>query len=243
MAIEAALSKWAAAWDQRRTMMRRRNLAADTQIEAVTPCLETMIWTGGRAGIRPEVLRDFADAHVDDPLYRPIRLAAVAALAAGKSTEVGLAVLETRATGNDAETRTLAVEALTRQQPKRAGAMAEKLLADRVNFNRLAARGVAVDAVLRSAAGQIHYQGVVLPHLIRRNDFDGLAAVAGNAKLPETTRLGAIEGLAMLADERSEKTLVELGQNEKAPEDLRKAAWKGLKRSRRARKQGQRDST
>ncbi|HVK11899.1 MAG TPA: hypothetical protein VM597_24210, partial [Gemmataceae bacterium] len=45
----------------------------------------------------------------------------------------------------------------------------------------------------------------------------------------------AVEGLAALAEERAEAKLLSIGRGEKEPEDVRKAAWKGLKRSRRAR--------
>jgi ParB family chromosome partitioning protein len=76
---------------------------------------------------------------------------------------------------------------------------------------------------------------VALPHLVKRKDLDGLLAVAVNKKLPEATRLGAVEGLAALGDERAEAKLVEIGKTEAEPEDVRKAAWRGVKRSRRLR--------
>jgi ParB family chromosome partitioning protein len=92
-----------------------------------------------------------------------------------------------------------------------------------------------VTATLRGAAVQVHYQGVAVPHLAARNDVAGLAAVAGNRGFPEEARLGAIEGLAAAASEAAEAELVRIGQAEGEPEELRKAAWRGLRRSRRAR--------
>jgi ParB family chromosome partitioning protein len=59
--------------------------------------------------------------------------------------------------------------------------------------------------------------------------------------LPEVTRLGAIEALAAIASEPAEAELRRIGGTAGAEKDeeLRKAAWRGLRRSRRAReKQG-----
>ena len=115
--------------------------------------------------------------------------------------------------------------------------MAPALLSDRVSFDRLArGDGAKVEETARSAAGQVHYQGVALPHLIMRGDVAALAAVAEDRKLPDATRLGAIEGLARLAREDAEARLVQIGKAEKEDEELRKAAWRGLRRSKRARK-------
>jgi ParB family chromosome partitioning protein len=96
---------------------------------------------------------------------------------------------------------------------------------------------VDVSGTLRTAASQVQYQGVALPHLVAAGDIEGLAVVVHNAKLPEATRLGAIEGLALMAQETAEAKLLEVGRDEKEDEDLRKAAWRGLRRSKRARQQ------
>jgi ParB family chromosome partitioning protein len=77
---------------------------------------------------------------------------------------------------------------------------------------------------------------VALPHLVARGDVEGLYSVAENRRLPEATRLGAIEGLAKVASEPAEGRLVLLGQVQGEEEELRKAAWRALRRSRRARK-------
>jgi ParB family chromosome partitioning protein len=197
--------------------------------------VRSLLWAAGRLGVGLDLLLAEAAA-ADDPFTRPLRLDAITALAAGKITEPVAAALEAAAIGNDPQIRTLAVETLARNNGQRASKLAERLLSDRVSFNRLtAAEGVDVAGTLRTAAGQVHYQGVVLPHLIAQGDVEGLSAVAENRKLPEATRLGAIEGLALLAREAAEARLVTIGQAEKEDEELRKAAWRGLRRSKRAR--------
>jgi ParB family chromosome partitioning protein len=195
------------------------------------------VWAAGRLGAAQAVIQTAATARPDDPQYRPIRLEAVTALATGKLSDAAVKVLEAVAAGNDPEARALAADALGREKPERAAKLAEGLLSDRVSFNRLTRSGkVKVEATLRGAAGQLHYQGVVLPHLIADADVNDLAAVAEDRKLPEATRLGAVEALAKMAREAAEARLVQIGKEEKDNEELRKAAWRGLRRSKRARK-------
>jgi ParB family chromosome partitioning protein len=83
---------------------------------------------------------------------------------------------------------------------------------------------------------QVHSQGIVVPLMSVRGDVAGLAAVAANRGFSEETRLGAVEGLAAAATEGAEAELVRIGQALDQPEELRKAAWRGLRRSKRARK-------
>ena len=132
--------------------------------------------------------------------------------------------------------RALASDLLGRSNPKRAKEMATRLLSDRASFNRMIANdGVDAQESLRSAATKINYQGVALTHLIAEADLDGLTTVMRDGKLPEETRLGAIEALARMADEQAEEKLVEMGKAESEDVELRKAAWRGLRRSKRAR--------
>jgi len=60
--------------------------------------------------------------------------------------------------------------------------------------------------------------------------------VAKDRKAPEPARLGAIEGLGVMADEAAERVLVEVGTAKDDDKDVRKAAWRALRRSKRARK-------
>lgn len=235
-ALPASVAKWSEAWVRRRAEMLRANRTSDEDLDKLTRTLETLLWTAGKAGAKADFFASLIEARPDDPLYRPVRLAALHALTAGPVPDSAVPLLERLAVGSDASARVTAAEALARTNAAKAAGVAEKALSDRTEFNRLAARpDVPVGDVLRKAAGDQHYQGVALPHLIARKDFDTLAAVATNAKLPEATRLGAVEGLAALAEERAEAKLLEIGQREKEPEDVRKAAWRGLRRSRRAR--------
>jgi ParB family chromosome partitioning protein len=235
--VQLALTKWTAAWDQRRRHTLRVNAEEDDELDRITRCLEMLLWAAGRLGVDAGPLLKAVQAQPDDIAYRPVRYAAALALTERPLTAESVAALEQLAVGNDPPVRALAAEALARRKPERAAAVADRLLADRVSFDRLAAQpAVALDPTLHKAAAQLHYQGVALPHLIRRRDLAGLAAVVDDRKLPEATRLGALEGLAALGDEKAEAKLVAVGTAKDEPKDLRKAAWRGLRRSRRLRK-------
>src|SRR5262249_13809941 len=112
------------------------------------------------------------------------------------------------------EIRAAAAQAIARRDPKRVASLADRLLSDSVGFHRLTLDGVShVEDTLRTAARQIHYQGVVLSGLIDLGDVATLAAVAEDRALPEAARLGAVEGLAAIARESAEEILRRIGMN------------------------------
>ena len=243
-ALRDALRKWRATWDERRRLERRRGGSAwgedDELAETLTPVLEALLWAAGRLGAAQDELVAAASANPDDRDYRTVRRAAVAALADGaKPDGATLDALESAAaSADDPQTRALAADALARHDPKRAAQLAGRIMPDRVALGRVAGNLRESDAVgksLRSAVLQQHYQGVALPHLVGRGDVEGLSAAAQDPKLPRETRLGAIEGLGKLAAEPAEAYLRAVGATDKEDEELRKAAWRALRRSKRAR--------
>jgi ParB family chromosome partitioning protein len=235
-----ALQQWRKVWEERRQKMIQTNEEDDRLISRITPCLQSLLWAAGRWGVAQDALLSAATTRTDDAYYRPIRLEAVSALVSRSITKPMLAALEAIATGNDPEIRVLAAEAIGRHNAQRAAQLAERLLSDRTSFNRLTTqKDVNVVGTLRSAAGQVHYQGVALPHLIARGDTETLNAVVENRKLPEATRLGAIEGLGKLANEVAEAKLRLIGGSQGEEEEIRKAAWRALRRSKRARQRAQ----
>jgi ParB family chromosome partitioning protein len=236
-ALAEALTSWRGRWQERRDRLARLNVADDGSLQAATECLEGLAWAAGRLGVAQEALVELAAAPIDDARFRPVRQAAVEALAGAPAAKNVLAALEKLAVEGDPEVRAVAAEAVARHSAARAAALAAQVIADRVSYGRLVrGAGEGATAPLRSAAAQVHYQGVALPHLIARGDVAGLSAVAGNGSLPDATRLGAVEGLALLARPDAEAELVKIGQDTAADEELRKAAWRGLRRSKRLRK-------
>ncbi|MBL8798710.1 MAG: HEAT repeat domain-containing protein [Planctomycetia bacterium] len=233
-ALDKVLERWQQTWQERRAEMSRRGDGLDLVAET-TACLEKLLWAAGRLGVATKALVTAAAARPDDPLYRPLRLAALTALAEGKVSNETVVVLETAALGNDPEIRALAVDALARGQAQRAATLSEKLLADSVSFRRLTTeKAIDLAGTLDRAASDLHCQGVVLPSLIAHGNVAALAAVLENGKLPDAVRLGALEGLGRLRHEGAEAKLAAFAQAE-AREELKKAAWRALRRSQRAR--------
>ena len=217
---------------QRASQLRQR-------LEDVGYGLRWLLWCCGRLGVGGDELVAAATIGRSAPEGRELRRTALTALAEGVGGDEGLAALEASAVGPDAGLRTLASAGLAQLDRARAGALSEQMLDDRASLDRLLAGDQSDQALgaLRSAATSVHRQGVALPHLIGRGDVEGLAAAAGDRKLPEAARLGAIEGLSAL---RAEEPILAVARDEEEEEGLRKAAWRALRRARRAaRKQGE----
>jgi ParB family chromosome partitioning protein len=239
-AVAVALARWWGEWDQGRQEETRRGAAAGKVVGPFRDPLQSLLWAAGRLGVAPDTLVAVATTRADMSYDRPLRRAAVAALAGGKPSHSILSILEGLAAGDDPEIRATAAAAVGREDAARAAELACRLLSDRVAFNRAAdGAGEGLTDVLRGAAGQIHYQGVAVPHLAGRRAVGDLAAVANNNSLTEGTRLGAIEGLAAAASEAAESELQRLAGALDNPEELRKAAGRGLRRSRRARQRAE----
>jgi ParB family chromosome partitioning protein len=235
-AVATALQRWWAEWDKSRQEEARRGLHDGTMAGKFSGPLQSLVWAAGRLGVAADTLLTIATTRSGVPFDRPLRREAIAALASVKLTKSLLAELHQLATGDDPEIRTLAAETVVRSNPVLMAEIAGRVLSDRVTFNRLAARDAqGVADTLRGALAQVHSQGIAVPHLVRSGDVKGLQAVAANPGFNEETRLGAVEGLAAVASEPAEKELLRIAQAQDQPEELRKAAWRGLRRSKRAR--------
>jgi ParB family chromosome partitioning protein len=235
-AVAAALQRWWGEWDKGRQEEARRGAEPGKLAGHLLEPLRSLVWAAGRLGIASDTLIAVATTRADVPFDRPLRREAVAALAAAKPNKSIVTALEGLATAGDPEIRATAAQAVARDDPARAADVAGRVLSDRVAFNRVAGQGGAGLAdTLHKAAGQVHYQGIAVPHLAAHRDVTALAAVANDRKLSEETRLGAVEGLAAAVSEAAEAELERVGRSLENPEELRKAAWRGLRRSKRAR--------
>jgi ParB family chromosome partitioning protein len=238
--LEAGLERWLRAWDARREAASPsyEGEADDELNDELTPVVRAFLWAAGRIGAAEGAIIAAATKAGDDAAYRSVRREAVSALDQPKLSPAAQTALESVATGDDAGARALATDILARRAGARAARLADRLLGDRVSFDRLA-RDLPdekpVRDALRGAAASTHYQGVAVTPLVARGDAEALANVAADAKIAETTRIGAVEALGKLATADGEKRLVIVGKSDAAPVELRKAAWRALRRSKRAR--------
>ncbi|MBH1969803.1 hypothetical protein FK216_01165 [Moraxellaceae bacterium AER2_44_116] len=88
---------------------------------------------------------------------------------------------------------------------------------------------------LSAAASHGRSQAQALPALIAQHDIDTLAYLANQRQGDEWVRMGAIEGLGKMGLERAERHLQLLSQPQEDDEDIRKAAFRALRRSQRLR--------
>lgn len=230
-----ALGRWWGTWQERRAAVDR-NPVAEESLTKATAAVESLLWAAGRVGGADDALAAVAQSRPDDPRAKPIRLEAARCLVTGTPSAATLGVLHTLAVGADADVRVLAADLLARSDPKRAAKLAVEVLSDRPAFNRLAGAKAVPAKDVAAAAGQVHYQPVVLPVLVGARDVPPLAAVAKDRKAAEAARLGAVEGLGAMADPAAEAVLVEVGTAADDDKDVRKAAWRALRRSKRARR-------
>lgn|GEM_PF-1062589 len=262
-AVGDALNKWWDVWQQRRAKVtslptepedddddyyddddddyggsNTRTVSPDQALLKAGEVVESLLFTAGRAGVPAEALAGVAKARPDDPLARGIRLEAVRCLALGKLTPAVLDTLDALARGPDADVRVLATELLARFDAKRAAKLIDSALSDRPGFNRLAVAGAVSASDVASAASNVHYQPVALPVFVAEKDVKALAGVARDKKAAEAARFGAVEGLGVMATEAAEAVLVEIGTSKDDDKELKKAAWRALRRSKRARKRG-----
>ncbi|WP_372365070.1 HEAT repeat domain-containing protein [Candidatus Uabimicrobium sp. HlEnr_7] len=83
---------------------------------------------------------------------------------------------------------------------------------------------------------EVHYQGILLPLFVQHGEVKILLDVAKNTDNSEQARLGAIEGLAVIADDKAQKALEKIAKVKKQDKEVCKAAWRALRRAKRRQK-------
>ena len=227
-ALVAATDASLAAWQTEHTAGRH------SVVEAINERLRQQIWACNRLATGDKTIIAAATLDGASSIGRPVRTAAIEALADGRGGKDAIALLRTVATGPDAALRALAASALADRAPKVAEELLPETLSDRATLDRLV-RGVPdakAQPVLRGAAIQAHAQGIALPHLIARGDADGLAAVATDTAQDFGVRAGAIEALARIASASAQDTIAQVGKSAD-DEELQKTAWRALRRAKR----------
>ncbi len=199
-----------------------------------------LIWGCAQVGVGDALLIQASSAGGDDRRGQAIRRAGVIGLAGGEGelSEAARENLKALACGGDAELRALAAAALSGRDRSSASALVGELLDDGVSVARLLDGGVgeAAKASLIEAAGDTHRQGVALPYLVSIGDVLGLGARLRDTGLSEGIRLGIIEALARIATPDALDLLRAYGRDGEVDEELRKAAWRAVRRGQRRHK-------
>ena len=233
--LDAAISRQSSEWTRVRRRITMSEASYSEELEKAKTTLIRLCWAAGRCNARKSLM-DLIEMNQNESLFDEVRHAAIQALGHCKLTKSDFAKIEAATKDQNAAVRKSAASILMNQQPKVASRIAGQMLSDRDVFKTLVQHeSVNADEAIVSGASSFSYQSVVLPHLIESGDYRTLSSVANDEKNMDRVRLGAIEGLALLADDHADDELVQLGKNEKLDESLRKAAWRALRRSKRKR--------
>jgi len=236
-ALASAFTYWHGEWKKARQTFVHKGMEDESVEQPVFACLKTLLWAGKKAGIPSEILLSAAHSWPDETAYTSIKLENMLAMQpVGKDRKVKNFLRENLRHPDSSVHRT-AAEILFFSDPKTAdivNEIPEHILSDRILFTRIAAHADMQNLLPQSGA-DIHRQGLVLPRMLGAEHAENVFQIAMNANLAETARLGAIETLARMADLTAEKHLIGIGTSEATDEELRKAAWRGLSRSKRAR--------
>ena len=228
------LKHWLARVAELDAEMTFKNEYVDKRFDDSEACVKRLIWAMGVLGGGEADLAAIANSHSSQALTSIRRGAIDALLQSEKLPPAVSKTLSDLADDQDAYIRAGVAEILSKAPKANLDALAKQLLPDRVAFDRLAKRQPKeITDTLKEAAANTHYQPRTLEFLIKSADVNTLSSVAENDKLDLVARLGAVEGLAMVANKAAENSLVSVGNNENNEEDLRKAAWRGLRRSKR----------
>ena len=237
-ACAAAFEYWLTEYSKASEQLKLQNETADSEVLEQASVLKRLIWSLGRVGGAKKELLELLVSHQSDDHFRELRHAAMDALDNEKLTATDAKQLPDLLQDYDPRIRAGAGALLLAHKESNQPVVAEALLADRRPFDRMASdRKFKASEAFKSAVNSAHYQPRTLPHLIAEKDFKTLASVANNDKLDLPSRLGAIEGLAKIIDKGAEKALIAIGNDESLDQGLRKAAWRGLRRSKRTKKE------
>ncbi|MCY1055992.1 HEAT repeat domain-containing protein [Nannocystis sp. SCPEA4] len=196
-----------------------------------------LLWACARLDVGGDELVAAATLAADGTAHavngRKIRRQAVIDLAAGAGGAAGEKALKAVLGGSDGELRTLAAAGLGQRKGDPAP-LAATVLDDPEPLARLLSQGAdKAKPALRGAAGDAHRQGVVLTWLVKLGDVEGLTKALADKNASETARMALVEALGQIGDDAAFKALSKVGADEQEDEELRKAAWRALRRAKR----------
>ena len=161
-----------------------------------------------------------------------VRAAAIEALAEVKLTKTDYGKLKPLVSDDDVSIRRSAAGLFVASDPS-VDLVSEAALKDREVFRAVVGVAGETQDLIESGLKGPHQQAIVLRRAVASEQTELLSATANDDDLTDNTRLGAIEGLGRIASDDSLKQLKKIGENESADEELRKAAWRSYRRSKR----------
>jgi len=234
-ALEAAFVYWREQWDKLVLIdTAARTLREEQSYKGITETLQRLLWCSGKLNCAFNSVATFTQINVNDSESRGIRMSAFTALSQIKH-DSALGILTTALTDADQGIRAFVAKILEQQSHIiDIKSFAGQVIADRQVYQTLT-RQVYMQDVNMTALNDAHLQSSVLSQVIDNQHVEALVTTAINNSLEEATQQVAIEGLSQIATIESEHALVEIANNDSLDEDLRKIAWRCLRRSKRNR--------
>ncbi|MEN0063632.1 MAG: HEAT repeat domain-containing protein [Myxococcota bacterium] len=188
-----------------------------------------LLWAAARHGVANDAVRQVLA--LSERESTSLQLAAARALTLMPDA---LEVLIDVAGTGPARARALAAAMVARHAPDRVGALLEAHRDDPAVVQALAHAPEARDALSR-AVGDLHTQGLAMAGYVAQPGADPAVLAAALRSTEPDVRFGALEGLSALATPAAETHLRTFAEDGAQEEEERKAAWRALRRSRRAR--------
>ncbi len=195
--LETVLPKWRDAWEEsRRKSERGDDHESERLAESLTSCLRSLVWAAGRLGVAQAILLEMVGSRAEDRIYRPLRLEAVMALAAGKPSPSITTALEAVAQGDDPELRALVASVAGRE-----GGRSRSIWFRSSCWIGPPFRGLCRTRRSRRTTWRAPRQAwstskeLFFPTWLSGLRVEALAAVLKDRKLSAPTRLGAVEAL------------------------------------------------
>ncbi|BBM84584.1 HEAT repeat domain-containing protein [Candidatus Uabimicrobium amorphum] len=192
-----------------------------------------LVWACGRIKAAKEVI--CAILQTKDELLFHIHCICLCALENFSSDELVATTLKNTAQENMSFVRNFASFTLASQQ-KVDMAVATELIDHRNAAQHILQSSGKKALQLTDFVCQSHYQGILLPLFVEHKEVSILLDVAKNVENSDQARLGAIEGLAIIADDKAQKALEKIAKVKKQDKDICKAAWRALRRAKRRQK-------
>lgn len=222
--IDKAVDHWLEKWE---TAMDHRDDALQGNAKSV---LFDLVEAAAACGSKPTLIK-VLEANCEQSEFASLRLATLKLLPNVKLAKADLTKLKKLVDVPGVEFQRELLKQIAREDAKLASSLLEAALIERRTFLELTEiQGLDASGVVKDAVRDKSRQAVVLPLLIKEQNTKLLGEVASESKLADSLRFGAIEGLACIDAADSEKQLVKIGKDEKVDEEIRKAAWRGLRR-------------
>jgi len=230
--VGASLDRWLETYSKTSEELRLQNEQGDVDFVREREAIQKLVWAAGRVGGLEKNLLNIVTTQSSGEHFGDLRVAAMESLKSGKISAALKKQIKLLHADYDSRIRLSATEILASEMTKtEMDALAETVLADRHCYNVLTREPKAdLTKTFQTAAESAHYQPRSIPQLTKAHDVKTLLKIASNSKSELNVRLGAIEGLAAMDHKDAEKNLVTIGKDESIDEDLRKAAWRGLRR-------------